>query len=391
MAQLLLGIRHAREPGAIAATAVIMWRGLMRPAGLARRVVLDDTDCPLGAVCGPQPGRGFQFRRHGRQGRRPVSVVIGFVHGRAQRVTAPVARAGGSVELDSHECGLLPVADLRIDAGGGSGLPPEVAEALEPQMLEAGRYRARNLPGPEGAVVFGGQLLAQLVVASARSHPDKDVKSIHAVFARGASGDQDLEIDLEAIHEGRTFASASLAIRQSSRVCVRALALLSANEPDFIRHGCAMPAVPGPADLPRSDHGVPWIDVRVVGGVDTDDPDAIGPSKLDVWVRVPSAPRDDVVGRALLAYVSDGFLIGTAMRPHQGVGQRLAHKTIATTVVTHTLSFHDRIDMSQWLLFAHESPHAGRGRAFGRADVFATDGRLAASFSQESLIRAAER
>jgi acyl-CoA thioesterase II len=285
--------------------------------------------------------------------------------------------------------GSLPVADSEIEVGEGGGLPPDVMEALEPQALDAGRYRVGNLPGPAGAVVFGGQLFAQLVMAAARSHPDKDVKSIHAVFARAVLVGQDLEIHLETIHEGRTFTSASLGIRQSNRACVRALALLSADEPDFIRHGPAMPAAPGPADAQRSNHGVPWIDVRVVGGVDTDDPDAVGPPTLDVWARVPSAPRDDVVGRALLAYISDGFLIGTAMRPHPSVGQRLAHKTIATTVVTHTLSFHDRVDMSDWLLFVHESPHAGRGRAFGRGDVFSTDGRLVASFAQESLIRAA--
>ena len=41
----------------------------------------------------------------------------------------------------------------------------------------------------------------------------------------------------------------------------------------------------------------------------------------------------------------------------------------------------------EWLLLHHESPSAGRGRSFGRADVFAEDGRLVASYSQENMIR----
>jgi len=43
---------------------------------------------------------------------------------------------------------------------------------------------------------------------------------------------------------------------------------------------------------------------------------------------------------------------------------------------------------ADWHLLAHESPYAGRGRAYGRAHVFAQDGRLVASYVQESLLRA---
>ena len=75
------------------------------------------------------------------------------------------------------------------------------------------------------------------------------------------------------------------------------------------------------------------------------------------------------------------------MRPHPGVGQALAHVTISTTVLTHTLSFHEPFDASQWLLLAQESPYAGRGRSYGRAHVFSADGRVVASFVQDNMIR----
>ena len=50
----------------------------------------------------------------------------------------------------------------------------------------------------------------------------------------------------------------------------------------------------------------------------SDDPDAVGPAELDVWTRFVGAPDDPVIDQALLAFATDGFLIGTAMRPHAG-------------------------------------------------------------------------
>jgi acyl-CoA thioesterase len=76
------------------------------------------------------------------------------------------------------------------------------------------------------------------------------------------------------------------------------------------------------------------------------------------------------------------------MRPHAGFGQALSHVEFSTSVLTHTLTFHEPIAAGEWYLLAHESPYAGRGRSYGRANVFATDGSLVASFVQENMVRA---
>ena len=65
----------------------------------------------------------------------------------------------------------------------------------------------------------------------------------------------------------------------------------------------------------------------------------------------------------------------------------MAHRNIATGVVSHTLTFHEPVPVGTWLLMAHESPYAGRGASYGSAQVFTQDGRLVASFVQESMIR----
>jgi len=258
--------------------------------------------------------------------------------------------------------------------------------ALDLTSVGEGRFTATSVDEGHG-VVFGGQLLSQTVVAGAAMMPGKEVKSLHTVFARGASLAAPLEIDADVLHQGRSLGSVSVTIRQGDRICTRSTVLAHAPDPDLIRHGVPMPDVAGPASLaPRPDAG--WWDLRIVDGVDISDPELVGPAELGVWSRFPGAPSDLTTSQALLAHASDGFLIGTAMRPHAGVGQAQAHQTVSTTVLSQTVTFHEPFDASDWLLLWHESDYAGRGRAFGRANVFSADGRHVASYQQESMVRA---
>ena len=89
----------------------------------------------------------------------------------------------------------------------------------------------------------------------------------------------------------------------------------------------------------------------------------------------------------MLAWATDGFLIATALRPHEGIGQDDAHRGLSTGVVGHTIVFHEPFRADEWLLLAHHSPYAGRGRTFGTADVFTDDGRLVASYVQTNMVR----
>lgn len=259
-------------------------------------------------------------------------------------------------------------------------------ESLQLQPNGEGSYTAGNVPGGRGAI-FGGQLMAQSIVAAAMGHPGKTVKTLHIIFARSGSTDAPVDIDVDVMHTGRAFGSSTVTIRQGDRLCTRALVLLTADEPDLIRHAVAAPAVDGPDTLPGHTTDIGW-DVRVVGGVDISDPDAVGPAELDVWSRFDGAPDDPVVSQALLAYATDGFVIGTSMRPHAGVGQAQAHVSISTGVISHTITFHEPFRASDWLLLAHTAPFAGRGRVYGRADVFTQQGALVASFVQDAMVRA---
>ena len=206
----------------------------------------------------------------------------------------------------------------------------------------------------------------------------------------GGSPDAPVEIAVDRMHAGRAFASSTVTISQGERLCTRSLVLLTADEPDFIRHADPAPPTPVPDGDAAVDGEGAW-QIRIAGGVDIDDPEAVGPAELDVWTRFAGAPDDPAVDQALLAFATDGFLIATAMRPHAGVGQSQAHVTVSTGVISHTLTFHEPAPAGDWLLLSHHSPYAGRGRSYGRADVFRADGAIVASYVQDAMIRPLDR
>jgi acyl-CoA thioesterase len=272
----------------------------------------------------------------------------------------------------------------------------ELAEAFALEPAGEGRWRARSLAEVgEGNVVFGGQLAAQMLIAGASADPAKTVKSLQVIFGRAAIRTEMMELEVEAMHGGRSFASATVSAFQGGRLCSRALVLLSAEEPDVIRHAAPMPAVDGPDDCPNWDAyevggSRIWVagrEQRVVGGLDTSNPAQTRDAELFAWTRMRGAGDDPVRSQAFAAFATAGPNIGVAMLPHDGIATSSAHTTVSTGIMTHNLVFHDAFHAGGWLLLAFESPSAGHGRSFGRGDVFTEDGRLVASFFQSNMIR----
>jgi acyl-CoA thioesterase II len=257
--------------------------------------------------------------------------------------------------------------------------------ALEP--LGDSTFRARSVQDERRPVIFGGQIMAQMIVAASRFESSKVLKSLHVVFARSGSTSRPVQIELSSVHSGRALASVAVTAAQGERVLAQGLLLLDAGEPDVIRH--QVPAAPsgGPQDAPPAPAAYPGTEFRIVDGVDLMTSAATGGPELDVWVRFSGVPDDQALHQALMAWYTDGFLIGAAMRPHEGIGQEQAHETLSTGVIAHTLTFHEPVRADQWFLIANRSLHAGAGRTYGEGHVFTEDGTLVASFVQENMIR----
>jgi acyl-CoA thioesterase len=274
-------------------------------------------------------------------------------------------------------------------------LPPElrmhaVADHVwEAEPLHEGGEVERN-------VVFGGQILAQMIIAAhldreAERPNTKEVKSIHAIFARAGDYNLPIRYEVERMHDGRTMGSDSVTFSQAGKIMSRGLILWSNDEPDLIRHTSQveMPKVPGPDASHRVDNRVfPGATGLVVGGIETasdDQPEV--PPLLNLWTRF-SANYQPVVAQAILSWATDGYLIGTSMLAHSQYNESQAHRSISTGVLSHTINFHERFEADQWLLLAHESVWAGRGRTHGRCTIWTEDGRLIATYTQDNLVRA---
>jgi acyl-CoA thioesterase len=268
----------------------------------------------------------------------------------------------------------------------------ELPELLALTDLGPGRYRITQPDRPpEGRdVVFSGQLLAQMIMAADRAAAgDKDVRSVHALFARAGTHAEPIDLDVDAMHAGRTWASDTVTATQDGRLLCRALILLNTVDPDLMRHDPDMPAgVPGPESVaPAPAQAFPGAEVRPVPGELT-----VGGVPVELaWHRFAHAVPSRAAHGAVVAWATCGNVIGLSMRPHRArVRIEDAHRSLLTGVIGHTIHFTGHFDSSEWLLIVTEGTQASAGRVYGGGRVFTRHGDLVAAFHQDAMAKAAE-
>ena len=259
--------------------------------------------------------------------------------------------------------------------------------------LGEGQYQVRHpTEDAEGRdVVFSGQVMAQVIMAADQAvHGEKEVKSIHAIFTRAATYTLPMYLQLETMHSGRAWASHTVTATQNDKLMSRALVLMNTAEPDLIRHGPAMPDVPGPEQFaPSRMLTYPGVETRPVDG-----PNAVGPDgtpAMYFWMRYDQPLDSLAANQAVVVWSQPGMIIGLAMRDHRDqVDIAQAHRSVSTGVIDHIAHFHEAIDVNQWLLVAQQATYAGRGRVYGSGSVFTRDGQLVSTFAQDSMVRTVE-
>jgi acyl-CoA thioesterase II len=264
-----------------------------------------------------------------------------------------------------------------------------LVSCLSLRPVGEGRFDADNLD-LDYRRVFGGQLLAQTVQSLRTAADGKSLKSLTQLFAR--EGDVSLPVTYEvtAHHVGRTFASYGVTLTQADKLISLATASLHAPEPG-LELPATRPDVGGPDDAtPVEIPMIPW-EIRVVDGIDLNSP-STGPAVFRMWLRAPELTAltdddSDWTHQSLLAHATDLTVIGTALRPVEGLSQADTGTAFHSAVTSHSLWFHAPFRMTEWVLVDQAAPVLSGGRAFGRGDVWTEDGRLVASFAQESMIR----
>ena len=233
-------------------------------------------------------------------------------------------------------------------------------------------------PASDGRqVVEGTQVLAQAIVAVAKRFPDKSVRSAHAVFSRAVAVGPPIELVLDVVAEGRSTATAIVAVHQNGRRCLSMTVLADVPTGDVIRHHLPRPDVAAPADANVSEMPMIGRELRLVDVVDVNSPDEVGPPELYAWLHYDPIPTRDDLAKALVAYFTGHLGISTTMRAHPGIGTSQAHLTVSTAPMSISVAFHEPVRWDGWLLYTHESTQVGAGMSYVRGTVHSRGGRAA--------------
>jgi acyl-CoA thioesterase-2 len=253
--------------------------------------------------------------------------------------------------------------------------------------------------------VFGGQVLAQSIIAAGRTVDEGSIHSLHSYFLRAGDAKAPIVYNVERTRDGRSFKSRRVVAIQHGRP-IFTLAASFQLEQEGLTHQFDMPDVPMPEDL-TSESDIPedrlesvppllrrWFtrtgpfDFRPVQKRDVFNPQPQAP-RSDVWFRLgEKIDVSDVMHRALMAYASDFHLVGTATLPH---GISFIQDDLLMASLDHGMWFHRPARVDEWMLYSCDSPSSSGGRGLARGLIYDRSGRLIASTIQEGMMRVGKR
>ena len=265
---------------------------------------------------------------------------------------------------------------------------------LEP--IEVNLFRGHS-PPEERTRIFGGQVVAQALMAAYKTVEGRICHSLQSYFIRPGDPTVPVLYQVERSRDGKTFATRRvLAIQKGEQIFNMACSFQVPE--DGYEHQSEMPE---PAFSPERmgelieawmnsapEQATRWlrdlpIEMRAIDPVDVMTP-VVKPPHQMVWLRARGDVGDGIaINQALLAYSSDYSLLGTAMRPH-GVSWQSG---VQTASLDHIIWFHRPTNFSNWHLYVQDSPSASGARGFNRGAIYRSDGTLVASAAQEGLIR----
>ena len=273
---------------------------------------------------------------------------------------------------------------------------------LDLEPIERNIYRGVNRDIGSGRI-FGGQVLAQALVAARRTieQEDRAAHSLHGYFILEGDLEVPVVYFVDRLRDGRSFTTRNVTAIQHGRAIFVLSASFHRTEAS-LSHQAPMPEVPPPEEL-RSEleivrdapEKIPShlrailtqarpLDFRPVNEQHPFDREARAPVRR-TWVKAPGGLGDEPVHhQAALAYASDYGILSTALQPH---GRTVRDTDLMAASLDHSMWFHRSFRADEWLLYVVESPVAHGARGFAHGRFFTRDGTLVASAAQEGLLR----
>jgi len=276
----------------------------------------------------------------------------------------------------------------------------ELLAILDLERIEENIFRGHS-PQVGWQRVFGGLVVAQALVAAARTVEGRAPHSLHGYFLLPGDPAVPIIYEVDRIRDGTSFTTRRCNAIQHGRAIFSLSASFQIEEAG-LEHAVPMPKVPLPESLPAKTEMLRRFGADMPEAMRRwlaqDRPIEIRPVDLsryvlheagaleqNVWLRATGPlPSDPAIHRAVLAYLSDMTLLGAALGAH---GHSVFDTGLQVASLDHALWFHRPFRADDWLLYAQDSPNSCGARGFARGLLFSHDGRLVASVVQEGLIR----
>lgn len=277
----------------------------------------------------------------------------------------------------------------------------ELIATLDIEKLEENLFRGVS-PNAGWQRVFGGQVIAQALVAAQRTvEADRFAHSLHAYFMRPGDPSVPILYQVERLRDGSSFNTRQVVAVQHGKAIFTISVSFQVDEGGY-EHQIAIPSVPQPEDLmgesefkelfiqnaPESVRRY-WarerpIEVRPTSLVHYLTREKLEP-RQDIWVRtVGTVPDDRGTRTAVLAWLSDMTLLDASLYPH---GISIFDPALQAASLDHAMWFHRPVTFDDWLLYTQDSPSASGSRGMTRGSIYSRSGTLIASVAQEGLIR----
>ncbi len=280
-----------------------------------------------------------------------------------------------------------------------------LVETLQLERIEENLFRGTSPDGRPGRI-FGGQVIAQSLLAAYETVPERICHSLHCYFIRPGDPTVPIVFEVDRSRDGGSFTTRRvIAVQRGKQIFNLAASFMTAE--DGFEHQAQMPAaaprwqdLPDEAEMARAamaknpelakEAAKHWMmrerpiemrspDARTYWMSGQKDPESFN------WVRCRTPIGTDAhMHQVILAYASDMNLLSTGMRPH---GVHWQTPGFQSASLDHAMWFHKPTDFNQWHLYHQDSPSASGGRGFIRGAIYAEDGTLVASVAQEGLMR----
>jgi acyl-CoA thioesterase-2 len=247
--------------------------------------------------------------------------------------------------------------------------------------------------------LFGGQVLAQALMASGRTVSGLEPHSMHAYFLRPGSSESPIDYSVTRTRDGRSFSHRSVLAVQNGKPIFSAMMSFHRFELGF-EHAVTWTEQPGlPTDIPiqspaelapnqPESSAEPFQFHALSNAMFLEESSAETGSRF--WLKFKEKLADEVLLQTCaLAYASDLGLLASSLTRHPA---SLFSGRITGASIDHAIWFHHtKFSLNNWIFYEIESPWAGNARGFSQGRIFDQQGVLLATTSQEGLIRKAAK